>query len=249
MTLGRTRGMTAGLTLGLHPQAAITGTAMKSNGETTGSEKKHYNSAITEHHSDGNVRWGFNIDDANLQKCGIDMQEDVLPTVCFKFLGDTNIPAPPPKCMDIVITSYWSLILLSGPKSNWIHKILRFFKFRSTGNTQTTSYSNLFQIVALKADLSNLPEPSHYRAKVKVRSGVSGPPDVKREGADSVNVTPAVVDGRYLLYSLVDLNLMRPIFSDLQKLSNFNLPTIAKFKLSDICIPILENAGCNSKSQ
>lgn len=32
---------------------------------------------------------------------------------------------------------------------------------------------------------------------------------------------------------------------DLEKISNFDLPTIAKFKLSDICIPILEN--CNSK--
>ena len=174
---------------------------MKMNEETAGFEKRRYNSAITEHRSDGNVRWGFNIDDVNLQKSGIDMREDVLPTVCFEFVGNSNVPAPPPECMDIVITSYWSMILPSEPKSTWIHKLLHPFKFRLTGNscnTQTTSYSNLFQIVALKADLSNLPEPSHYRAKVKVRSGASGPPDVKRKAADSVDVTPAVVDGRHI---------------------------------------------------
>ena len=197
---GQTHGMTAGLTLGPHPQAVITGTAMKTYEETAGSERKRYSSAITEHHSDGNVQWGFNIDDVNLQKWGIDMRENVLPTVCFEFIGDSNIPAPPPKCMDIAITSYWSMIIPSQPKSTWIHKLLHFFKFRSTGNTQTTSYSNLFQIVALKADLSNLLEPSHYKAKVKVRSGASGPPDVKRQAADSVNMTTAVVDGKYILY-------------------------------------------------
>ena len=201
MTSGQTRGMTTVLTLGLHPQATISGTAKKTNEATVGSEKKRYNSVITEHHSDGNIRWGFKIDDVNLQKWGIYMQEDVLPTVRFKFIGDSNVPAPPPKCMDIAITSYWSMILPSEPQSNWIHKLLRFFKLRRlTGSTQTTSYSNLFQIVALKADLSNLPEPSHYKAKVKVRSGASDPPDIKRQAADSVNVTPAVVNGRYILY-------------------------------------------------
>ena len=40
---------------------------------------------------------------------------------------------------------------------------------------------------------------------------------------------------------------MGPTSPDLEKLSNFNLPSTAKFKLSDICIPILEN--CNSKSR
>ena len=194
--LGQTRGMTAGLTLGLHPQAVITGTAMKTNEETAGSERKRYHSAITEHHSDGNVRWGFNIDDVNLQTCGIDLREDVLPTVQFEFVGKSNIPAPPPKYMDIVITSYWSMVLQNEPKSTWIRKLLHFF--RSTGNNQTISYSNLFQIVALKADLSNMPEPSHYRAKVKFRSGACGPPDVERQAVDSVDVTLAVVDGRYI---------------------------------------------------
>ena len=189
---GWTRGMTAGLNLGPQPLATITGTAIKTKEETAGSEKKRYNSAITEHHIDGNVRWGFNIDDVNLRRRGIEIQEDVLPTVHFEFLGDSNVPAPPPKYMDIAITSYWSMAVPSKPKSSWVHNLSCFFR-RSTqtgkANTQTISYSNLFQIVAVKANLSNMPEPSHYRAKVKVRSGVSGPPDVKRWAVDSVDMT------------------------------------------------------------
>ena len=201
MQSGWTHGWTAGFTLGLHPQAAFTGTAMKAKEEIVGSEKKRYLSAITEFQNDGKVRWGFNIDDVNFQKWGIsNMPDHDLPTVRFEFIGDSDEPAPPPapppKYMDIVITSIWSIISPSEPKSTWIRKLLHLFK--STGNTQTTSYSNLFQIVALKADPSNLPELSHYRAKLKVKSGVSGPPEVKKRAADSVCVTPAVVDGMYI---------------------------------------------------
>lgn len=189
---------TAGLTLGPHPQGTIAGAVTKTKEESAGSEKKQYNSAITVHRSDGNVQWGFNIDDVNFQKRGIELQEDGLPTVCFKFTGENSIPAPPPKYMDIVITSYWSMVLPGQieSKSTWIHKLLHFF--RSTGNTSTTSYSNIFQIVALKADLPNMPELSHYRAKVKFRSGASSPPDVKvkRKAADSVDVTLAIIDGK-----------------------------------------------------
>ena len=194
--------MTAGLNLGPQPLATIAGTATKTKEETAGSEKKRYNSAITEHHIDGNVRWGFNIDDVNFRRRGIDMHEDILPTVRFEFLGDSNVPAPPPKCMEIVITSYWSMAVPIEPKSNWVRKLLHFFRSTQTGkaNTQNISYSNLFQIVAVKADLSNMPEQSHYRAKVKVRSGVSDPPDVKRQAEDSVEMALAVVDGKYILY-------------------------------------------------
>src|SRR6266446_3810082 len=100
--------------------------------------------------------------------------------------------------MDIVITSYWSMILPNKPKSIWIHKLLRLFK--SSGNTQTTSYSTLVQVVALKTVPSNLPKLSRYKAEVKVGSGASDPPEVKvkRRAPDSVNVTPALADGRYI---------------------------------------------------
>lgn len=227
--------------MGSNPLAALTITATKKNEETVGSEKTQYNSRITALCSDGNVRWGFNIDDVNLQNWGIDVQEDDLPTAHFEFFGKDEEPAPPPECMDIVITSCWSMIPPSGPKITWIHKLLH--SFRSTGNTQTTSYSSLFQIVALKADLSSFTKPSHYRAKVKVKSGASDPqvePDVERQAGDSVDVKLAVVDGRFinLLTCGLLMKLMKPMFSDPQKLSTFNLPTMANFKLSDNCIPI-----------
>ena len=193
--------MAVSLTVAPHPQAVITGSVMKTNEEDGGFEKKRYNSAITEHHVDGKIQWGFNIDDVNFQKRGINLNapKDVLPTARFKFLGDSNVPAPPelpPKCMDIVITSHWSIVLPIELKSSWIHKLLR--SFRSTDNTLTVSYSNLFQIIALTADVPNLPELSYYRAKVKFKSGVSEPPEVKRQVADSIYVTPAVVDGKYI---------------------------------------------------
>ena len=129
---GQTRGMTTSLTLGPHPQAAIMGTAIKTNKKIVGSEKMQYLSAITEYQNDGKVQWGFNIDDVNFQKWGINMPEYDLPTVNFEFVGDCDEPANPPKYMDIVITSIWSIISPSDPKSTWIHKLLHFF--RPTGN-------------------------------------------------------------------------------------------------------------------
>jgi hypothetical protein len=202
---GSTLGMAAGLVLGQNSRAVISATAVKTNEVTAGSEKQ-INSAITGYDSvdrDGNIRWDFNI---NFQKRGFHMPKAVLPTAHFEFHGDSNVPAPPkppPKYMDVVITSHWK-IPPSELKSSrdWIQKLLHSFKFRSSGNTpgQTTCYySNLYQIVALTADVSNLPKQSYYRAKVKVESGVSGSPEVKL-GADSVHVTPAVVHGTYITF-------------------------------------------------
>lgn len=234
--------MTGNMIVGLNTQAAITGSAMtmKTNEETMSSEKKRYKSAITEHHSKGKVRWDFDVDDVRHQKQGHHMPENVLPTVRFKFVGESDEPAPPPENVDIVIVSHWSMTSRNKLKRTWIHKFLRFFK--PTGNSQTmpVSCSNLFQIVALTADVSNLSEQSFYQAQVKVnlKSGVSEPPEVPRLEAKSlkpINVTAIVVDGMYLTFAdLCDLDyLKRPTFSDLKKLKDF--PTIAKFKLSDIC--------------
>ena len=195
---GRTRGMS--LSFNLPHQATAAVTATKTNKETAGSVKKIYNNRITEYHDDGKVLWGFNIDDVNFQEGGFEMQEDQLPTVRFEFTGDSNEPepppTPPPKYMDIVITSYWKMILPSESKSTWIRKLF----FRSTGNAQTASYSNLFQMVALKADLDKLLNPCRYKAKVVVNPRASNPHEVsvKKKAVESVNVIPAVVDGKYI---------------------------------------------------
>ena len=211
----QTCGITANFILGPQPQATITGAATKTNEETAGSEKKRNRSAINQQHSGGIISWDFKIDDVNFQKHGLDLREDNLPTVRFMFVGETNVPAPPPDDMDIAITSCWSMILPgpSEPKSTWIRKLLHSFKSTAnTGNTSpTVSYSNLFQIVALRADLSKLTEPSHYVAKVKFKSGASCPPDVevKRKAADSVDMTPTISIGKYI--NLL-LHPTRPIF-------------------------------------
>ena len=195
MKSGWTCGITAGVIAALNPQATITGTATRTNEETVSSEKVQYYDAITSRFSKGKVQWDFDIDDVHYQKKGFHMPENVLPTVRFKFFGKSKEPAPPPKDMDIAITSFWSIISPSETTSSWIHKFLH--PFKSTGINQTTSYSNLLQIVALKADLSNLsmPEPTSYMATVEFRPGASDPHKVvvERRAADSVYVVPAVV--------------------------------------------------------
>ena len=190
--------MTAGLTVP-HPLASITGAAMKTNEETVGYEKKRYCNSITAQYSKGKIQWDFDIDDVRSQKKGLFMPADDLPAVRFMFIGKSgdDEPAPPPNNMDIVITSYWKMISQSDPKSNWIHKLLQ--SLRSNGDTQTISYSNLLQIVALDADLSKLSKlskPAIYQATVKFKPGTDDPHKVidnHTPPKDSVCVTPSVV--------------------------------------------------------
>ena len=77
------------------------------------------------------IRWGFNIDDfslrkggIDLEKWGIDLQEDVMPTARFEFVGKSKVPESPPKCMDIAIISYWRMIVPSEQKRSWMDKLL-----------------------------------------------------------------------------------------------------------------------------
>ena len=199
---GRTHGFISGFTAGPHPEARVTFTSIKTKENTAGFETNLYKSAISENHVFGKVRWGFNIDDVNFQEGGFELQEEHLPTVNFEFTGDSDEPepppTPPPDYMDIVITSHWKMILPGEPKHTWIRKLLHFFK--STSNAQTASYSNLFQIVALKANLSKLQNICRYNAQVEVNPGVSNPHEVKvtRRALESVNVIPAIVDSKYI---------------------------------------------------
>ena len=148
MKTGRTRSVAPTMTIGLAPKVTLGGSSTWTNEETTGSEKKQYNSRITQQELYGVVWWDFNIDDLNEQEGGIDMSDDILPAVHFEFIGNSDIPAPHPERMDIVITSYWSIIPQSEPKGTWIRKVLHLTK--SSGATQAISYSNLCQIVTFK---------------------------------------------------------------------------------------------------
>jgi len=197
--IGQSRGMTVGLTIGPHPQGAITGAATKTNEKTTGREKKRYTSRITEQHDDGVVEWGFDVDDLYEQERGIDMSDDILPTVCFEFVGDRKVPPPPPERMDVEISSYWSMIPRSGTESNWIQTFLNVP--RSSGNAEATSYSNICQIVALEIAPADLQPRSDYRATMHVSPGVpdtdyiSYYPEVRLATTDSVTVTPEFTTG------------------------------------------------------
>ena len=197
-------------------QAEINAIAIEKKEVIVGTEKMRINSAITEYDSlegNGNIQWEFSINrDLQPEKKArvFRMPNVALPSARFRFHGDSKVsapPEPPPKYTDIAITSYWS-ILPNGLKRNraWMQKLLRSFKFSPTGHstsayTQTTSYLNIYQIVALTvdSDVSKLPAQRYYRANVKVKSGVSEPPNVEKSAEPSVHVTPAVVNGMCIL--------------------------------------------------
>ena len=196
--------------MGVQSQAAISSTAIRINEESVHSEKIRYCNSITAHYSDGKIQWDFDIDDVRSQQKGLFMPEDNLPTVRFEFVGKSDDEEPaPPKTIDIAITSCWKMISTGNSKSNWIRKLLD--SFRSTGDTQTISYSNILQKVVVNAGLpvSKLSKPAIYQAKVefKPRLGTAsalacdhpGPPSpshkvtIKRHAPKSVCVTPSVV--------------------------------------------------------
>ena len=80
---------------------------------STESKKHHFR--ITEDYSDGVVSWGFCVDDTNERQTGITSRFGAycaLPSVNFKFYGmsDSGPPPSPPKRLDVLVKSCWSLI-------------------------------------------------------------------------------------------------------------------------------------------
>jgi len=183
------RGASVGVTPGPHTVGGITFTANNTIEKGKVIEKTRYDSTIVDHRMNGIVWWSFNVDDDNFRTWGINMAQDLLPSVSFEFVGDET----PPKSMDIMIASQWSVIQRKDDPS-WISKL--FLRFRSSGSTETPSYSNLFQVVAMKTVPSNLPKRFHYHAEMEVSSGAGGDPKVTRLPPESLNVIPRVVDGR-----------------------------------------------------
>ena len=194
---GRTRGISAMLSLGLNIQGSLSGTLTNSNEGIEGSEKTRYTSPITQQHKVGKIWWDYGISDDRFRENGYAMPEDVLPTVHFGF---NNIP--PPRHIDIVITSYWSKISPTRSETNktQIHKLLHLFRSTASDKTQCISFSNLFQIVALTADANNLMKRNHYPATVKMflDSGISVPPksepEAELESLKRIEGTSVVVD-------------------------------------------------------
>jgi hypothetical protein len=209
---GVTHGMEGSLTLGTRPQGTIKFAKATTDEQSAGLDKTRNTSRITEQHLNGEIQWGFDVDDLYDQAGGIEFPRDALPTVCFEFVGNLTDPLPLPKCLDLEIASYWSIIPASEEESDWIRTFLNLSIV--SGNSQATSYSNLCQMVALEAVPSDLPPRSDYKATMHVRPGVphtdyfSCYTEIDIPTADSVTVTEEFTAGRFITCPLVDLPLM-----------------------------------------
>ena len=160
-------------------QGVFSRSSTRKNETSEGFEEIRYTSPITRKDIDGKVWWDYGIVVHRFREHGYPMPDSILPTVHFKF---DNMA--PPMHIDIVITSYWSKIspIQSEPNRTVtpIHKLLHLFKSdsESIDKTQCISFSNLFQIVALTANMDNLKKRNSYKEKVKMYldSGISGFP-------------------------------------------------------------------------
>jgi hypothetical protein len=79
--------------------------------------------------------WAFHIADPFEQEAGLPLPPEKLPFVHIRFHGETR--APPPKYLDVEISTYWSLLSPHGG-SSWL-------SLQSTG----PAYSNLCKIITL----------------------------------------------------------------------------------------------------
>jgi hypothetical protein len=205
---GRSRAAAANLDVGAIPRGSVSGSFTWTNEKNDGSERVRYTSTITKQDKGGKIWWNYGIYDDNYRDYGYNMPKDVLPTVPFRFYGRKS----PPKHMGIVITSYWSKISRTQPGSELKRK--KFWHLlRPTDKTQPVSFSNLFQIVALTADVDNLRKSNIYglvtvKMHLDSESGVSEPlapePDDQRPEAESPKIfegIPVVVDadGMYII--------------------------------------------------
>ena len=185
--------MTAMMSRGLGFLGSLFGAFTMTNERTEGTEKTLYTSPITQHYKVGKIWWDYEIGDDRFQKEGYKMPRNDFPTVHFEF-NNTS----PPKHIDIAITSFWSKIspTRSEPNRSLIQKLLDLFS--SARGAPCVSFSNLFQIVALTADVEKLVKRNHYAATVKMYldPGISTPPrpEPKAESLEKIKGTSIVVD-------------------------------------------------------
>ncbi len=103
----------------------------------------------------GVASWDFYFTDLD-QVDEITLSPKELPHACFEFIEKTNIPAPPPKHMDIKISTYWSLLPCHGGNV-WLHL------------ANKPAYSNICKIITLKVP-SNLRRNQTYHVNLQVQS-------------------------------------------------------------------------------
>ncbi|KAF8812771.1 hypothetical protein BYT27DRAFT_7335470 [Phlegmacium glaucopus] len=117
---------------------------------------------------------------------GIKMGHKILPTANFEFLGDSDVPAPPPPRMELEVASYWSMTTNCSYTTSWIWRPL-------STSSRTPFYSDISQIVALGVP-TILEKRSDHRATIYVIPRCNNPQyniDVRRQ-TGAVEFTPAI---------------------------------------------------------
>jgi hypothetical protein len=126
-------------------------------------EVKKFNSRITKFSSRGFVSWGFSIDDPHERERGILLDEEILPSVEFEFLGD-DVPSAPPEFLRVEVKSCWSLISnAKGWVPNWLNQL-------GEPMSNSPSHSVLCQVVVLEIPTCELLEPSKYVATLDMKA-------------------------------------------------------------------------------
>lgn len=214
-----TRGSVRGLNGMISMVPGVQLTAQTTKQQTKGVENRRNRSPISEHHGDGSVRWGFPIEDVKLQKEGIDMLvQDILPTVRFDYVGNSDVPKNPPNDINTLIISCWSMI--SKGKKNRIQKFLKDLQ-----NQTTNYYSNLFNVILLNTSLdhSSSKNPSHYKANLTVKEGMTTSTQIQRYANEQFKFDSHTADGtlcfnQVLITEKSDINC----FARCEKIQNPN---------------------------
>jgi hypothetical protein len=148
----------------------------------------------------GVISWGFYIADRFDQGGGRFTPADQLPSACFEFVGDDDTPAPPPKRIDVEVSTYWTILPRGSeyiPANIWHSR-------------NKISYSNICQITSLRVP-SNLRGKHNYYSTLQVypkpppklinvrnsskASAVTVGVQVHRD-SESIKVNPLVVDSK-----------------------------------------------------
>jgi len=153
------------------PKATLSLSGGRSTEASSSTESKKYHSRIMERHLDGVVSWGFSVDDMNERQTGIEFgKHRALPSVDFEFYGASDVgpPPPPPDHFEALVTSCWSLISPgSYTTSGWVSWFMGLSPGTAASAVQVPLYSNLCQVVILKAP-SNLSQETLYRSVTEV---------------------------------------------------------------------------------
>jgi hypothetical protein len=117
------------------PQVTVSASASRTTEQSTSTEKTLNISRIIQTAIGSRSSWAFHIADPFEQEVGLPLPPEMLPFVHLEFWGETQ--APPPKYLDIEISSYWSVLGPRGRNTWW------------SLPTSSPTFSNLCKIITL----------------------------------------------------------------------------------------------------